>query len=118
VAQFPWWRLATAVLLIVALVIALDAGRVIEAVVLGVLAFASLALLVLSLLAWTRSAQYGTTARPTPVTRKVKSRGSDASQRLLDPMGVDGVCVRLSLPLAGRTEKACRVHGRVPVMGT
>jgi hypothetical protein len=55
VTGFPWWRLATAVLLIVALLIALDAGRVIEALVIGVLALSSLVLLVLSLVACKRA---------------------------------------------------------------
>jgi hypothetical protein len=49
---FPWWRLATVVVLVAAFAIAMDAGRAIEAVVIGLLALWSLLLLVLSLLAW------------------------------------------------------------------
>lgn len=50
-ARIPWWRIATAVLLSAALVISGAAGRVIEAIIIGVLLLASIALIVLSFIA-------------------------------------------------------------------
>jgi choline-glycine betaine transporter len=50
----PWWPLATAILLITALSIAVSSGRTIEAVIVGVLAVPTLAFLGLWLVAWKR----------------------------------------------------------------
>jgi hypothetical protein len=51
---FPWWQLATSMLLSVALVISGAAGRFIEAIIIGLLLLASLALGLLSFIAWRR----------------------------------------------------------------
>jgi hypothetical protein len=51
-ARIQWWRIATAILLSVALVISVAAGRIIEAIIIGLLLLASLALVVLSFIAW------------------------------------------------------------------
>jgi hypothetical protein len=53
-ARVPSWRIATAMLLSVALVISGAAGRFIEAIIIGLLLLASLALVVLSFIAWRR----------------------------------------------------------------
>jgi choline-glycine betaine transporter len=54
VGQIPWWRVATVILLLVALGISVSAGRTIEALIIAVLTIPSLVLLVLSLVAWRR----------------------------------------------------------------
>jgi hypothetical protein len=50
----PWWPLATAVLLITALSIAVSSGRTIEAVIIGVFVVPTLAFLGLWSFAWKR----------------------------------------------------------------
>jgi len=53
-AWIPWWRIATAVLLSAALGDISMAGRVIEAIIVGVLLIPSIALVGLWLVAWQR----------------------------------------------------------------
>jgi len=48
----PWWRLATAVLLSVALAISADAGRLIESVIIAVLLVPLLAFFGIWIIAW------------------------------------------------------------------
>jgi hypothetical protein len=54
-AWIPWWRIATALLLAAALAISAAAGRVIEAIIIGVLLLPSLVLVGLWFIAWRRN---------------------------------------------------------------